>query len=314
MDKVRDQGLVLALGGGGARGLAHIGVIEVLVREKIPVRAIVGTSIGAEIGAFFAAGTPIKEIRELACRMDWISTMRLFTPDFSELGVSTDKGIREYLTPYMADKKIENLPTPFAAIATDLSTGAQVVIRKGNLLDAVRASISYPGLLTPFQKDGRTLIDGGMVNPVPFDSARTLFGGPVLAVQVHPKVEMHAAHREKEALEWDKRLKELLVDVWPNMPQHLSEWFQGFKRKHHFPLHKESNLGVSSVMNQSQLIVQDTIMRLRLRILPPDLLLKPDISEIGSLEFYRAEDAIIAGKVAAEAQLETILQLHSTFI
>ncbi|GMT41174.1 MAG: hypothetical protein IEMM0001_1909 [bacterium] len=314
MNRVRDRGLVLALGGGGARGLAHIGVIEVLVREKIPVRAIVGTSIGAEIGAFFATGTPIKEIRELACRMDWVSTMRLFTPDSSEPGVSTDKGIREYLTPYMADKKIENLPTAFAAIATDLSTGAQVVIRKGNLLDAVRASISYPGLLTPFQKDGRTLIDGGMVNPVPFDSARTLFGGPVLAVQVHPSVEMHAAHREKEAPEWDKRLKELLVDVWPNMPQHLSEWFQGFRRKHHFPFHKESSLGVSSVMNQSQLIVQDIIMRLRMHILPPDLLLKPDISEIGSLEFYRAEDAITAGKVAAEAQLETILQLHSTFI
>jgi len=316
MNRVKDRGLVLALGGGGARGLAHIGVIEVLVREKIPIRAIVGTSIGAEIGAFFTAGISSKEMRELACRMDWVSTMRLFTPDFSELGVSSGKGIREYLTPYMADKKIENLPTPFAAIATDLSTGEQVVIRKGDLLDAVRASISYPGLLTPFQKDGRTLIDGGMVNLVPFDSARTLFGGPVLAVQVHPKVELHAAHREKEAPEWDNRLKELLADAWPNMPPHLIKWFQGFKRKRHFPFHKESSLGVSSIMNQAQLVTQDMIMRLRMHmhISPPDLLLKPDISEIGALEFYRAEDAITAGRVAAEAQLETILQLHATFI
>jgi len=314
MNRVKDRGLVLALGGGGARGLAHIGVIEVLVREKIPIRAIVGTSIGAEIGAFFAAGISSKKMRELACRMDWISTMRLFTPDFSDLGVSTGKGIREYLTPYMANKKIENLSTAFAAIATDLSTGEQIVIRKGNLLDAVRASISYPGLLTPFQKDGRTLIDGGMVNPVPFDSARTLFGGPVLAVQVHPKVELHAAHREKEAPEWDNRLKELLADAWPSMPPHLTKWFQGFKRKRHFPFHKESGLGISSIMNQAQLVTQDMIMRLRMHISPPDLLLKPDISEIGSLEFYRAEDAITAGRTAAEAQLETILQLHATFI
>jgi NTE family protein len=314
MNRVKDRGLVLALGGGGARGLAHIGVIEVLVREKIPIRAIVGTSIGAEIGAFFAAGISSKEMRELACRMDWISTMRLFTPDFSDLGVSTGKGIREYLTPYMANKKIENLSTAFAAIATDLSTGEQVVIRKGDLLDAVRASISYPGLLTPFQKDGRTLIDGGMVNLVPFDSARTLFGGPVLAVQVHPKVELHAAHREKEAPEWDNRLKELLADAWPSMPPPLTKWFQGFKRKRHFPFHKESGLGISSIMNQAQLVSQDMIMRLRMHILPPDLLLKPDISEIGALEFYRAEDAITAGRVAAEAQLETILQLHATFI
>jgi len=314
MNGAKDRGLVLALGGGGARGLAHIGVIEVLVREKIPIRAIVGTSIGAEIGAFFAAGMSSKEMRELACRMDWISTMRLFTPDSGTSGISSGKGIREYLTPYMADKKIEDLPTAFAAIATDLSTGEQVVIRKGNLLDAVRASISYPGLLTPFQKGGRTLIDGGMVNPVPFDSARVLFGGPILAVQVHPRVELHAAHREKEAPEWDKRLKELLADAWPNMPKHVNEWFQGFRQKHHLLFHKGMSLGSSSIMNQSQLIIQDMIMRLRMHILPPDLLLKPDISEIGSLEFYRAEDAIMAGKAAAEDQLETILQLHSTFI
>ncbi len=314
MNGAKDRGLVLALGGGGARGLAHIGVIEVLVREKIPIRAIVGTSIGAEIGAFFAAGISSKKMRELACRMDWIATMRLFTPDSGTSGISSGKGIREYLTPYMADKQIEDLPTAFAAIATDLSTGEQVVIRKGNLLDAVRASISYPGLLTPFRKDGRTLIDGGMVNPVPFDSARALFGGPVLAVQVHPRAELHAAHREKEASEWDKRLKELLADAWPNMPQHLNEWFQGFRQKHHLLFHKEMNLGASSIMNQSQLIIQDMIMRLRMHILPPDLLLKPDISEIGSLEFYRAEDAIMAGKAAAEAELETIRQLHSTFI
>ncbi len=314
MNRVKDRGLVLVLGGGGARGLAHIGVIEVLVREKIPIRAIVGTSIGAEIGAFFAAGMSSREMRELACRMDWISTMRLFTPDFNESGVSAGKGIREYLTPYMADKKIENLPTAFAAIAADLSTGEQVVIRRGDLLGAVRASISYPGLLTPFQREGRTLIDGGMVNPVPFDCARALFGGPVLAVQVHPQVEMHAAHREKEAPEWDKRLKELLADAWPNMPLHLSQWFQGFRRKHQFIFHKESDLGASSITNQSQLIAQDMIMRLRMQISPPDLLLKPDISEIGSLEFYRAEDAILVGAAAVEAQLNAILQLHSTFI
>jgi len=310
MSEPRKPGVVLALGGGGARGIAHIGVLEVLAREKIPVRAVVGTSIGAEIGAFLAVGTSVKTMKKLACSMDWISTMRLFTPDFGEAGFSAGKGIREYLAPYMEDKTIEDLPMEFAAVATDLATGKEVIIRNGNLFEAVRASISYPGLLTPFQKDGQSLIDGGVVNPVPFDVARKLFGGPVLAVQAHPKVEYHVAHREREAPEWEEKLQELLGNTWLEKVPQLTAWFQGFKRMHH-PSTREEGLGVSSVMNQAQLISADMLMRLRMRISPPDLLLKPDISEIGSLEFYRAEDAITAGHEAAEAKLPAIRQLYS---
>jgi len=305
------QGIVLALGGGGARGLAHIGVIEVLEREQLPVRAVAGTSIGAEIGAFLAVGTPVATMKKLACRMDWISTMRLFTPDFGEAGFSAGKGIREYLSPYMKGKCIEDLPTAFAAVATDLATGEEVVIRNGNLFDAVRASISYPGLLSPFQKNGQLLIDGGAVNPVPFDVARKYFDGPVLAVQAHPKVEQHAAHREQEAPEWEERLKELLGHSWLEKSPQLTAWFQGFKRTRLPATREESNLGISSVINQAQLISADMLMRLRMRISPPDLLLKPDISEIGSLEFYRAEDAITAGREIAEAELPAIRQLYS---
>lgn len=309
MSELQKPGIVLALGGGGARGIAHIGVIETLVRENVPIRAIVGTSIGAEIGAFFATGTPIHEIRDLACRMDWISTMRLFTPDFGEAGFSTGKGVREYLTPYMANKEIEDLPMAYAAVAADLDTGEQVVIRKGNLLEAVRASISYPGLLSPFMKDDRMLIDGGLVNIVPFDVARTLFGGPVLAVQVHPTVKQHVAHRETEAPEWEKRLKELLGDAWPSMPPQLAEWFGGLKQARKPLAHKKSNLGISSVINQSQLISEDMIMQLRMHLSPPDLLIRTNVSQVGSLEFYRAEEAIVAGQHAVEAELESIIQL-----
>jgi len=310
MSEPQKPGIVLALGGGGARGIAHIGVLEVLAREQIPVRAVVGTSIGAEIGAFLAVGTSVEAMKELACSMDWISTMRLFTPDFGEAGLSAGKGIREYLAPYMKDKCIEELPLPFAAIATDLTSGKEVVIRDGNLLDAVRASISYPGLLSPFKKDGQLLIDGGTVNPVPFDVARKYFGGPVLAVQAHPKVKHHVAHREQEAPEWEERLQELLGHAWLEKVPQLTAWFQGFKRTRQ-PSTLEENLGISSIMNQAQLISADMLMRLRMRISPPDLLLKPDISEIGNLEFYRAEDAITAGREAAEAELPAIRQLYS---
>jgi len=311
MNEPRKQGIVLALGGGGARGLAHIGVLEVLAREHIPVRAVVGTSIGAEIGAFLVVGTPVETMKDLACRMDWISTMRLFTPDFGEPGFSTGKGIREYLSPYMEGKRIEKLPIRFAAIAADLATGEEVVIRDGNLLDAVRASISYPGLLSPLKKNGQWLIDGGMVNPVPFDVAQKHFGDPVLAVQAHTKVEHHVAHREQEAFEWEQRLKEVLGLPWLKKSPQLTAWFEGFKRTHQPSVREERNLGISSVMNQALLISENMLMHLRMQISPPDLLLKPDISEIGSLEFYRAKDAIDAGREAAEAELPAIRQLYS---
>jgi len=311
VSKVEKKGIVLALGGGGARGITHIGVLEVLARENIPVRAVVGTSIGAEIGAFLAVGTSVERMKKLACRMDWISTMRLFTPDFGEAGLSAGKGVREYLAPYMKNKPIEKLSMGFAAIAADLSTGEEVIIRTGDLLDAVRASISYPGLLSPLAKNGQLLIDGGMVNPVPFDVARKCFGGPVLAVQAHTKVEQHAMHREQEAPEWEKRLKELLDHPLLRMSPQLTAWFKGFRRTRQPSNREERNLGISSVMNQALLISEDMLMHLRMQIAPPDLLLKPDVSEIGSLEFYRAKDAITAGCEAAETALPAIRQLYS---
>ncbi len=308
---MKKPGIVLALGGGGARGLVHLGVIEVLVRENIPIHAIVGTSIGAEIGAFFAAGTSVKEMKQLACRLDWISTMRLFTPDFVEAGFSGGKGIHEYLSPYMADKSIEDLPIAYAAVATDLMNGEEVVIQSGNLLDAVRASISYPGLLSPSRRNGQVLIDGSMVNPVPFDVARKRFGGPVLAIQAHPQVAQNTAHREQDAPEWEARLQELLGSSWLKKTPQVKTWLQGFKRPRQISAQGENSLGVSSVMNQARLISEDMLMRLRMQLSPPDLLLQPDIGGIGALEFYKAEEAILVGCETAELALPSIRALYT---
>jgi len=311
MDNFKKQGVVLALGGGGARALAHIGVISVLKHEHIPIRAIAGTSVGAEIGAFYAAGITVEKIKQLACGMDWISTMRLFTPDFPGTGISSGKGIQEFLAPHLAGKRIEELETGFAAIATDLSSGEEVVIHRGTLLDAVRASISFPGLLSPFRKKGRPLVDGGIVNPVPFDVARRMFGGPVLAVSAHATVRKHAEHREREASEWETHLGELLGKSWLRNSPQLVSWLQGFRRLRRAPDEAMRHLGVSSVLNQSQLISGETLVRLRMQISPPDLLLRPDVGDIGLLEFYRAKEAITAGETTAKAQLSAIRRMCS---
>ncbi len=301
------RGIVLALGGGGARGLAHIGVIEALQEAGIPVRGIAGTSIGAEIGAFHAAGVDTGEMKRLAFGMDWISTLRLFTPDFSEGALSSGKNIREFLAPYLDKKLIDEQPVGYAAVAADLDSGEQVVIDSGSLIDAVRASMSFPGLLSPARIDGRILVDGGLVNPVPFDVARNLFGGPVLAVAVHPTPTQEAVE-EKSSPEWQQHLQELLQSSWLQRWPQIGEWLQGFR-----DLRNKGevlkNMGLSSVLSRSQIISEDMLVQLRHRLMPPDITIRPDIADIGLLEFYRGREAVEAGYRATSESLDEIARL-----
>lgn len=296
-----DTGLVLALGGGGARGLAHIGVLEVLEREQIPVRAVVGTSVGAEIAAFYAAGVPTHKIRHIALQTDWLATMRLFSPDFSEGGISSGKGIRRFLEPYLDRLRIEDLAVGFAAVATDLESGSEVVLGEGSLLDAVCASLSFPGLLSPSRYGERLLVDGGLVNPVPFDVARERFGGPVVAVVAHARVG-HRPLVNGDSPEWRQRLEEMLDSDWLNRWPQVRDWLKGFRDEPGGDSLLKS-LGVSTVLNRSQLISEDMLVQLRHRLRPADLCLGPQVGDIGLLEFYRAGEAIRAGQRSAEASL-----------
>jgi NTE family protein len=151
-----ERGVVLALGGGGARGLAHIGVIEVLAGSHIPVRAVAGTSVGAEIGAFLARGMPAAEMFEVATAFDWKLTLQLFLPDLPTGGLVSGKKILTWLSDKLGgDATIEGLPIPYAAVAADLETGEEVVLDRGPLAEAVRARISLPGTLAPWRRPSR---------------------------------------------------------------------------------------------------------------------------------------------------------------
>lgn len=304
----RSESIVLALGGGGARGLAHIGVLEVLHEASIPVRAIVGTSVGAEIGAFYAAGVSLKQMRRIALHTNWLKTVRLFTPDFGEAGFSSGKGIRRFLEPYLKQLRIGELPIGFAALATDLETGEEVVLDKGMLIDAVCASLALPGLISPTRLDERLLVDGGLVNPVPFDVAREQFGGPVVAVLAHARVRKEIMLAEEDSTEWRQRLEELLETHWlKHMPQ-MQEWLRGFRESANNGS-EAKRLGVSTVLNRSQMINEDMLVALRRRLSPPDLSLAPAVERVGLLEFYRGKEAIMAGRHAAQTALPEIRKL-----
>lgn len=308
--KRSERGLVLALGGGGAAGLAHVGVLQVLEEHDIPVRAIAGTSIGAEIGAFYARGMTVADLEALATAIDWKQSLQLFLPDLPTGGLVSGERIVDFLQRWLGKRRIERLPLGYVAVAADLMRGEQVVLDRGDVVQAVRASISLPGVLAPVRIGRRWLVDGGVVNPVPFDVARARFGGPVLAVAVHGSVR-HSAPRSGElpvpSPEWPSRLQQLLRQPWMARLPGLREALRAQVRNARARGPRSKPYWVARrVLDRVLDVAESEIVRLRTELSPPDVMLLPRVGEIGGLEFYRAREAIDAGRRAAEARLGEI--------
>jgi NTE family protein len=156
----------VALGAGGARGLAHIGVLRALGEAGIPIDAVVGTSIGAVVGAIFAAGQ-LENFERQARRIERSHLLRLFDPVWPRAGLLSGDRAVEWLRGLVGEWRIEDLAIPFGAVTVDLVTGEEILIREGPVIDALRASISVPGIFVPFRSHDRILVDGAIRNPVP---------------------------------------------------------------------------------------------------------------------------------------------------
>jgi len=310
-DAAPGAGLVLALGGGGAPGLAHIGVLQVLEENAIPVRAIAGTSIGAEIGAFVASGMPIDDLAAIAIAFDWKQTLQLFMPDLPAGGLVSGINIVDFLEGWLGVQHIQDLAMGYAAIATDIESGEQVVIDRDSLVNAVRASISVPGLIAPHGSGQRLLTDGGVVNPLPFDVARERFGGPVVAVAVHGAAR-NQSPQPQPAPQWPARARQLLDQAWMARAQGLRAWLETQLDNYTHNAGEKPAWTTRRVLDRVLNITEAEIVRLREKINPPDLMLAPEVGHIGLMEFYRAKDAIVAGRRAAEENLPALLRLAST--
>ncbi len=294
---------MLALGGGGAPGLAHIGVLQVLEENAIPVRAIAGTSIGAEIGAFAASGMSINDLAAIALAFDWKQTMQLFMPDLPTGGLVSGVNIVDFLEGWLGVQLIQDLTMGYVAIATDLESGEQIILDRGHLVNAVRASISVPGLLSPYNSGSRLLTDGGVVNPLPFDVARERFGGPVVAVAVHGGVRHLQDQPQSAAPQWPVRARQLLDQSWMARVPGMRAWLEAQLNNHANNSADSIDWSARRVLDRVVNITEAEIVRLRAALNPPDLMLTPKVGHIGLIEFYRAQDAITAGRRAAEESL-----------
>ncbi|HEX8287241.1 MAG TPA: patatin-like phospholipase family protein [Pyrinomonadaceae bacterium] len=172
----------VALSGGAARGFAHLGVLKILVEHEIPIDYIAGTSAGSFAGAAFASGLSVEEIIEISRKISWF---RMTGFSYSPKGLLSNAPMGTFIRQYFPHKKLEDLPIPFAAVACDLETGKEVILKdSGDLAEAVRASCAIPGVFVPVYENGRMLIDGGVVSNVPTKAVRKLGADVVIAVDV----------------------------------------------------------------------------------------------------------------------------------
>jgi NTE family protein len=261
----------LALGGGSARGWAHVGVIRALLEMGIVPDVIAGTSAGAMVGAAYVCGK-LDDFERWLSGLVWTDAVSYL--DFGLTGgLVKGKKLFKFFGQYLDDQPIENLPMPFGAVATDLETGAEVWMKEGSLFEAVRASISVPGLLRPVLREGRWCVDGGLVDPVPVKLCRTLGADLVIGVDVNSGI-----------LDWPMAKSPAAAEAADRDPEEPSLY---------------------EVVERSLRIVQERLARSRMKEDPPDVLLQPKVAEIGFIEFHRAGDSFTAGReVVAGAAAE----------
>jgi len=298
--------LGLALGSGAARGLAHIGVLKVLEQAEIPIDIIAGTSMGAFIGAMYAAGVPVAHMEKAALEIDWRSMARLLDPVLPTSGLTDSKKLVSFMAELLPARDFEDLNRPLAVTATDINTGEAVIIKQGDLLEALRAGLAFPGIFSPVRFGQRFLVDGGLCKPIPIDVARHLGASKVIGVCTIPAVNkqtpetfLPAAHGlAKPASRWRNLFSARTIEQ-----AFRTAIGQGLKEDARGDL-KTPN--IFRVCAQSVVIMENVINELHLRQNPHDLLIKPPLNGITLLEFHRAKEVIAAGEASARAALPEI--------
>ncbi|NRA03539.1 MAG: patatin-like phospholipase family protein [Myxococcales bacterium] len=296
----------VALGAGGARGLAHVGVLRSLADAGVPINGIVGTSIGALVGAMYAAGQ-LENFERQMKDFEWGDAVRLFDPVWPRSGLLSGTRAVDWLGELIGDWRIEDLAIPFAAVSVDLVTGNEIIIRKGRVLDALRASMSIPGVMVPFRQGRKLLVDGALRNPVPHSALATLEVDVRIAVNLH-----HVPVRE--IVGWGRTparrgAKERLADAIDRRLARLLGSSRRPRKRRSAELVEQAEPQTPSlfdILTASMAVVEYELARHRLTNDPPDLVLEPDLQGIRAFEFHKARRAIRRGSLEVERRLPEI--------
>ena len=291
----------LALGSGAARGWSHIGIIEALAEAGVTPDIVCGCSIGALVGAAYVAGR-LPALKDFAQSLTWREIAGMLDVRLSGGGLIGGQEIVALLRKMKISAPIASYAKPFAAVATDLETGREIWLREGPIEEAVRASISIPGILSPSWHAGRLLVDGGLVNPVPVSVCRALGADVVIAVNLNGDIvgryglgdDEHNAGATSAPPEFVKRLV-------TQMPTALREQASAILPK--LVSSAPTSPGYFEVLMTSINVMQDQITRARLAGEPPHVMLVPRLKHIRMLEFNRAGETIAEGRAVVNQAL-----------
>ncbi|WP_194460625.1 patatin-like phospholipase family protein [Bradyrhizobium sp. CCBAU 53421] len=306
---VRRPVIGLALGGGAARGFAHIGIIKTLLAHGIVPNVVVGTSIGSVVGGAYAAGH-IDTLEQWARSLQPRSVLGYLDIRLNGSGLIGGTKLAAEIEAALGQVMIEDLTVKFASVATEVRTGHEIWLTQGRVVDAMRASYALPGIFAPVLIGDRWLVDGALVNPVPVSAARALGAEIVIAANLSSDVFAHSTtiynHGPSAAPEVTVAVT-AEAEIEPEPPKRRFGRFFSAERtvKREF-FGSASRPGISSVMVDAFNIMQDRITRARLAGDPPDMLISPRVGQIGWFDFHRADDLIAHGIRAAERAIGAI--------
>jgi len=287
------QKIALVLGSGGARGTAHIGVIRELEKQGYEISSISGTSMGALVGGIYASGH-LDAYESWLCSLSKMEMFNLVDFTLSAKGIiKADKVLKE-IQKYIPDQKIEDLPIKFAAVATDIKQGKEVVLTKGSLFEAIRASISIPFVITPVLKNETLFVDGGVLNPVPTNRVFRHKGDILIAVNVNAHIPNSASTSGQE---------------WNHLEELTSGKLRGFQKKlaKLIPINKKESIGYFHLIGDTSSLMLSQISKLTLELNPPDLLIEISRQSCGTFDFYKATEIIELGKKVTKESLKNFI-------
>lgn len=293
----KNKDISLALGSGGARGLAQIGIIHWLEQNsEYCIRSIAGSSMGALIGGIYAAGK-LDIYEEWVTKLRKRDVLRLLDFAFSRSGLFSGERLMQQLKDMLGDINIEELPVSFTAVATDIENGREIWLNRGSLFAAIRASIAIPTVFTPVKRDGLLLVDGGLLNPVPVAPTLRDQTAKTIAVSLSGRSEVQMPQGgKKQADEKDNN----------SYQQAIAGFIESIQEKLGLSNKEESDIDVFDIISRSIEAMQNSIARFRIAAYDPDHLIEIPVNACGVFEFYRAREMIELGYQHAERVLGNV--------
>jgi len=287
----------LVLSSGGARGIAHIGVVEELEKQGFEIKSIAGTSMGALVGGMYATGK-LDVYKEWMCSLDKMDVFNLIDFTFSKNGIMKGDKILREMKRMIPDRNIEDLSIPFVAVATDIINDKEFVFNSGSLYEAIRASISIPTVFIPFVKDGSYIVDGGVLNPIPINRVKRFNDDILVVVNVNARgpnittpIPENNNHEEKK---YSKYINSVIN-----------------KLNYFIPKHETDKLGYFNLLNKTTSLMLHQISLMTLEKYQPDILINISRDSFGTYDFYKSEKLIEAGRSATIEAINNFINLYN---